>query len=69
MRILSFYGFSTSYGLYLIHVFIFHLYNDAAARFAPALRVGESFGVCVLRLGMALVVATAVAYLLLTNYL
>ncbi len=67
VRILSFYGF-ISYGLYLIHVFIFHLYNDVAARFAPALRVGESFGVCVLRLGMALVVATAVAYLSRTTY-
>jgi peptidoglycan/LPS O-acetylase OafA/YrhL len=61
LRILSFYGF-ISYGLYLIHPLIFHLYNDVSVKYASSFYVGQSFGRCLLRLLVALVLATAVAY-------
>jgi len=67
VRILSFYGF-ISYGLYLIHAFIFHLYNDVTAMVAYSLHVGDRFGVCLLRLAVVLIIATAVAYLSRTTY-
>lgn len=61
LRILSFYGF-ISYGLYLIHSLVFQLYNDVSARFATFFSVGNSFGKCLLRLLITLVLATVVAY-------
>jgi peptidoglycan/LPS O-acetylase OafA/YrhL len=60
LRILSFYGF-ISYGLYLIHALIFHLYNDVSVKFAPSLYAGHDFGKCLLRLVVTLIIATAVA--------
>jgi len=60
LRILSFYGF-ISYGLYLIHALIFHLYNDVSVKFAPSLYAGHAFGKCLLRLVVTLIIATAVA--------
>jgi peptidoglycan/LPS O-acetylase OafA/YrhL len=61
LRILSFYGF-ISYGLYLIHPLIFHLYNDVSVKYASPFYVGQSFARCLLRLLVALVLAAAVAY-------
>lgn len=61
LRILSFYGF-ISYGLYLIHPLIFHLYNDVSVKYASFFYVGNSFGRCLLRLLVVLVLAMAVAY-------
>src|SRR5277367_924348 len=59
LQILPFYGF-ISYGLYLIHVLIFNLYNDVAMKFM-FISVGHSLGRCFLRLLITLVIATAVA--------
>lgn len=61
LRILAFYGF-ISYGLYLIHALLFSLYNNVSVRFVPAFYVGHSFGKCLLRLLIVLIIATAVAY-------
>jgi peptidoglycan/LPS O-acetylase OafA/YrhL len=61
LRALSFYGF-ISYGFYLIHPLIFHLYNDVSVKYVPFFSVGHSFGRCLLRLLVALILATAVAY-------
>lgn len=66
LQILSSYGF-ISYGLYLIHSLIFSLYNDVSMKFA-VLSVGHSFGKCLLRLLITLVIATAVAYISRTTY-
>lgn len=67
LRVLSFYGF-ISYGLYLIHVLIFNLYNEVSVKLAPFLNVRYSFGKCLLRLLITLVIATAVAYISRTTY-
>jgi peptidoglycan/LPS O-acetylase OafA/YrhL len=67
INFLSFYGF-ISYGLYLIHPLIFGLYNDACVRFAPFLAIGHSFAKCFFRLGVVLIIATALAYLSRISY-
>jgi peptidoglycan/LPS O-acetylase OafA/YrhL len=67
VRVLSFYGF-ISYGLYLIHALLFDLYNDASSWFAPGSYVGQSFGKCLLRLLVILLIGTAVAYVSRTTY-
>ena len=62
LKILLFFGF-ISYGFYLIHALIFSLYNNVSVKFWPFFAVGDSFGKCLLRLLVALIIATAVAYI------
>ncbi len=62
LKILLFFGF-ISYGFYLIHALIFSLYNNVSVKFWPFFTVGDSFGKCLLRLLVALIIATAVAYI------
>jgi peptidoglycan/LPS O-acetylase OafA/YrhL len=59
-QFLSLYGF-ISYGLYLIHVLIFKLYNDVSIK-SSFFYVGHSFEKCLLRLLITFIFATAVAY-------
>jgi len=67
LRILSFYGF-ISYGLYLIHPLIIHIYNDMSMKYVPSFSVGHSFEKCLLRLFLTLILATTVAYISRTTY-
>jgi peptidoglycan/LPS O-acetylase OafA/YrhL len=67
LRVLSLYGF-ISYGFYLIHPLIFHLYNDVSVKYVSFFYVGHSFGKCLLRLLVILALVTAVAYVSRTSY-
>ena len=67
LRVLSFFGY-ISYGLYLIHVIVLDLYDGLAARLIPSLSVGTSFTKYSLRLVIAILVATGVAYLSRISY-
>jgi peptidoglycan/LPS O-acetylase OafA/YrhL len=67
VRLLSFYGF-ISYGLYLVHEMILHMYSDVSMKFAPSFNPGLSFGNCLLQLLTTLAIGTAVAWISRTTY-
>jgi peptidoglycan/LPS O-acetylase OafA/YrhL len=62
LRILSFFGY-ISYGLYLIHLLCFDLYDGLATRFFPFFSVGTSLPKSFLRLLVVALFATGLAYL------
>ena len=59
---LSFYGY-ISYGLYLIHGWIFGVYDTSLRSFAPSLLPNLDFGKSCLQLAICALVATGIAYL------
>jgi len=59
-RTLAFYGY-ISYGLYLIHLIVISVYDDAAAALAPRFSVGTSLTLAFLRFGVTLALATTLA--------
>jgi peptidoglycan/LPS O-acetylase OafA/YrhL len=62
-KILQFFGY-ISYGLYLFHWLVFHLYDKFCGRYWPQWAAGEwHFGLVVLRFTISLLVATGVTYL------
>lgn len=61
--LLRFFGY-ISYGLYLIHLMIFHLYDKLTGKFWPSLQPSvEHFGLIVLRFAIGSAVAIGLAYL------
>lgn len=61
--LLRFFGY-ISYGLYLIHLMIFHVYDKLASTFWPSLQPSvEHFGLVVLRFAVGSAVAIGLAYL------
>jgi peptidoglycan/LPS O-acetylase OafA/YrhL len=67
IRLLSFYGF-ISYGLYLVHGWIFGVYDTVLRRFAPELLPNGNFPRLCLEVVVCAVVATTVAYLSRVTY-
>ncbi len=67
IRWLSFYGY-ISYGLYLVHGWIYGVYGLMLRKFAPSWLAGVTFGNTCLRLVICTLVATAVAYLSRVTY-
>jgi peptidoglycan/LPS O-acetylase OafA/YrhL len=61
IRVLAFYGY-ISYGLYLVHGWIFELYDNVVSNLAPQLVPGVNFGNICIRFVVVLAVSTAVAY-------
>jgi peptidoglycan/LPS O-acetylase OafA/YrhL len=59
--VLSFYGY-ISYGLYLIHMLCFDLYNGVVDAYIPRLSVGTNFARCWIRFAVVVATSTAIAY-------
>lgn len=66
VKLLSFYGF-ISYGLYLVHVLIFNLYDDISAEWLHFLSVG-GLRKCLLRLLLVTAISTFTAYISRISY-
>ena len=67
VRILTFFGY-ISYGLYLVHGWVFGVYSTLAYSFAPDLLPGWSFAKLSLETAICIAAATALAYLSRTTY-